>query len=222
MMKIPNRRRSGFTLVELITVMGIMALLISVAVVQYANMTRGSAMKTAATHVRSALMLARQQAVMSGKKACFIYNSNAFTVCIQEGVGTSGSVGKDLFADYAEWTNKIMLGGTVYNLNPQRVPDDLRSSTVVKVDQAYFRTANSIWSANARYGWPIYKTMYLPKNIAFTNNDEDIVVFNGDGTCRVEDYVIGIEECIKAQKVNRKTVIVKGLTSMVSFGDGTE
>lgn len=56
-------RRSGFTLVELLTVMGIMVLLMGISTIGFMGMRRGAEMRGAAMSIRTTLMLARQQAV---------------------------------------------------------------------------------------------------------------------------------------------------------------
>lgn len=56
-------RQSGFTLVELLTVMGIMALLMSISAIGFIGMRRGAELRGAVMSVRTTLMLARQQAV---------------------------------------------------------------------------------------------------------------------------------------------------------------
>ena len=232
MMAIKNRFRAGFTLVELITVMGIMALLIGTAIVQYTNMTRGTAMSSALSHVRSGLLLARQQAVLNGKKTYFIIASNSYTICIQEGVGNGPDSVYVIEDRYADWTNKIEKGGMAYNLDPpqdepsgsvysgkgSQIVDVSTATNIVGVKFGVLTTADRIWKDDSRYGWPVYKTMYLPKNFFFvTDKDSDsIVVFNSDGTCREDDYVITIVEGIKPDFP--KTVIVKP-TGLVKFGD---
>jgi hypothetical protein len=177
--------------------MGIMALMVGVAVVQYTNMTRGSAMKSALSHVRSALQLARQQAVMNGKKTYFIIESNTFTVCIQEGVGTD-AVGSDQIGDrYADWANKIVVGGTVYNLDTGKSGSVTNISMMDPSVGGYsLKTVEDIWTTYARYGWPVYKKMYLPRNFSFTNNTDKLIIFNGDGTSGVGGYKINIAEGI--------------------------
>lgn len=55
--------RLGFTLLELLVVMGIMALLMTVGMAGYFGMRRGAEMRSASAMVQTTLMLARQQAV---------------------------------------------------------------------------------------------------------------------------------------------------------------
>lgn len=56
-------KRSGFTLVELLVVMGIMALLMGISTFGIIGMRRGAELRGGAMAVRTTLMLARQQAV---------------------------------------------------------------------------------------------------------------------------------------------------------------
>lgn len=54
---------AGFTLLELLVVMGIMLLLMSTGVAGYFGMRRGAEMRGASSTVQTTLMLARQQAI---------------------------------------------------------------------------------------------------------------------------------------------------------------
>lgn len=56
-------RHYGFTLLELLVVMGIMTLLMSIGVAGFMGMRRGAEIRGAASLVQSTMMLARQQAV---------------------------------------------------------------------------------------------------------------------------------------------------------------
>jgi prepilin-type N-terminal cleavage/methylation domain-containing protein len=57
------RGRQGFTLLELLTVMTIMVLLMGTGVAGYMGIRRGAEMRGAVSSLRTALMLARQEAV---------------------------------------------------------------------------------------------------------------------------------------------------------------
>ena len=55
---------SGFTLVELMTVMILMMLILTASLVSWNNLKRGAEMRTAINDIRSSLALARQYAVL--------------------------------------------------------------------------------------------------------------------------------------------------------------
>ena len=57
------KSRSGFTLLELLVVMGIMVLLMSISAIGFIGMRRGAEVRGAVMTVRTTMMLARQQAV---------------------------------------------------------------------------------------------------------------------------------------------------------------
>lgn len=57
------KSRSGFTLLELLVVMGIMVLLMSISAIGFLGMRRGAEVRGAVMTVRTTMMLARQQAV---------------------------------------------------------------------------------------------------------------------------------------------------------------
>ena len=58
--------KKGFTLVELLTVMAIMAMLSTIAVSSYFTAIRGMARRSALKHLANTFVLARQRACMEG------------------------------------------------------------------------------------------------------------------------------------------------------------
>jgi len=58
-----KRTRNGFTMIELLVVIGIMVLLMSIAVASYVGIRRGAEIRGAVMTLRTTLMLARQESV---------------------------------------------------------------------------------------------------------------------------------------------------------------
>lgn len=70
-----NREKAGFTLLELLTVMAIMALLSTFAVTSYFGAIRGMTRRSAIKHLVNTLELAKQRAAMEGVNvSVLIYN----------------------------------------------------------------------------------------------------------------------------------------------------
>jgi prepilin-type N-terminal cleavage/methylation domain-containing protein len=86
-----DRRQTGFTLIELIAVMAIVALLMTLAVVGFTRTSRGRAIQSAVSEVHSALSLARQQAIAKGSPIIFL-------VCDQNFASRNITVPADLIA----------------------------------------------------------------------------------------------------------------------------
>jgi prepilin-type N-terminal cleavage/methylation domain-containing protein len=86
-----DRRQTGFTLIELIAVMAIVALLMTLAVVGFTRTSRGRAIQSAVSEVHSALSLARQQAIAKGSPVIFL-------VCDQNFASRNITVPADLIA----------------------------------------------------------------------------------------------------------------------------
>jgi len=74
----PQRKRNtGFTLLELLVVMGIMVLLMGIGLTSWFGIRRGAEMRGAVSTVRTTLLLARQQAVTKRAKVTVKINSDA-------------------------------------------------------------------------------------------------------------------------------------------------
>lgn len=69
-------RRGGFTLVELLVVIGIMGVLLVVATPMFNGMTRSAGMKGATMQLRTTLSLARQWAITHRQLTCVVFPVN--------------------------------------------------------------------------------------------------------------------------------------------------
>lgn len=103
-----RRRRRGFSLLELLAVMSIMALLTTLAVTSYFNAIRGMTRRSAVKHFANSLILARQRACLEGVRVSVMvfneitgYNAKnepeivpSYVVCKETGRVTAISQGK--------------------------------------------------------------------------------------------------------------------------------
>jgi len=71
--RVKLQTRFGFTLLELLAVMSIMALLTTLAVTSYFSAISGMARRSAVKHVVNTLILARQRACMEGARVCVMF-----------------------------------------------------------------------------------------------------------------------------------------------------
>lgn len=215
--KIP--RRMGFTLLELLTVMGIMLIMAAIAVGSYFSIIRGSGMRSALSHLRSTFLFARQTAIMDGKKTYVIFGQNStnawYVTCRHEGTATAGST-YYLKDEYTDWRCRVVEDETtIYNLDTgaNSLINNILSTTEIT-------TSDPMWEADSRYGWEIHSRRYLPRGFQFgygTGSPPVTVIFNGDGTTRSEPYSITIYEKIHPQSSDpHGKVVVAGLTGFVS------
>ena len=219
MMKV-NRRRDGergFTLLELLAVMGIMMLMAGIAVMSYFGATRGAAARSAVSHLQNNLSFARQTAIMNRRSAYLIFeaksNVYAYVVCLQNGTGTGSGTALSP-AEYSDWSG-LVENAEVYNL------EDGVGSIIDDVTGSSFTTSNSIWNGQDKYGWPIQKKMYLPRNFVVAEVGLDTlpeaVVFRPDGTVRVSGYEFEVFESLPGVSDPVKVrVTVEGLTGFTS------
>lgn len=84
-------RRGGFTLVELLVVIGIMGVLLVVATPMFNGMTRSSGMKGATMQLRTTLSLARQWAITHRQLTCVVFPADP-TVETDKGTGVYSRV----------------------------------------------------------------------------------------------------------------------------------
>lgn len=82
------KNRSGFTLVELLVVMGIMVLLMGISTLGLMGIRRGAELRGGARSIRSTLMLARQYAVTKRQVVQVQFTSSSMTV-IFSGAGST-------------------------------------------------------------------------------------------------------------------------------------
>ena len=210
-------RNGGFTLLELLAVMGIMMLMASIAVMSYFGATRGAAARSAVSHLRNNLSFARQTAIMNRRSAYVMFQQNSntysYVICLHQGTGSgSGTVLSP--GEYSDWSG-LVAGGEVYNL------EDGLGSIIKTVTSTSITTSNSIWNGIDKYGWPIQQKMYLPRNYVVTEGGEDVlpevVEFRPDGTARVSGYEIDVfEQLPGVSDPPRIRVSVEGLTGFTS------
>jgi general secretion pathway protein H len=83
------KRNKGFTLVELLVVMGIMVLLMGISTMGLMGIRRGAELRGGARSVRSTLMLARQYAVTKRQEVQVGFTANSMTVSFLAGGSTN-------------------------------------------------------------------------------------------------------------------------------------
>lgn len=120
-----RRAKHGFSLLELMAVMSIMAMLSTIAVTGYFSAVRGMARRSAVKHIVNTLVLARQRATLEGSRiSVMLYNENvgddedgkavvipSYVVCKELGAISSKS-GSDLLLDEFESLGKLFnVGG---------------------------------------------------------------------------------------------------------------
>lgn len=218
-----HKNKKAFTLIELLVVMAIIILMSGIAVSAYFGIMRGSGMRSAISHLRSVLQLARQSAILHGRNVYIIFGQNPtnswYIICRQEGTAT-GAGGIALIDEYADFRSSLE-GGYIYNLDTGE-----RSKVSKVVSRTELTTQDAIWGAEGsypRYGWEIYPETRLPKGFQFGRDSPPktrptpwIIRFNSDGSVRGTDYEIFIHEKLRlGPKDAYGRVIVKAFTGFV-------
>lgn len=207
-------RKRAFTLLELLAVMGIMMIMAAIAVSSYFGMTRGSAMRGAVSHLRSTLLLARQSAIMNGRKTYVIFDQSTtnawYVLCMHEGTVTVPGVGSmgDKYSDLSSLTNS-----RIYRLRPPRAESSIITYYQPDPPPPIVQTPGINWSTGDKYGWEIHPKTYLPRGFEFVGIP-DMVIFNADGTTRDQKYEIEIYEKISPGHIAEITVAA--LTGFIS------
>lgn len=74
--------RRGFTLLELLVVMGIMAILMSIGTLSFISIRRGAELRGATMTIRTTLMLARQQAVTKRQPISVVFDNGSNMISV--------------------------------------------------------------------------------------------------------------------------------------------
>lgn len=176
-------KKAGFTLLELLIVMGIMIILSVIALVGYRGVISGSGVVSACSHLGQICQLSRQMALIQGKSVFVIFYQDAtsswYTVCRKEGEATMGTSGNTLNDEFNSELGFLRPGIDVFNLSTtgalystiRGIPDNGTSVT----------TSNSIWNVGDMYGWEVRPRMRLPALFRFDSAPLTIR-FRPDGT----------------------------------------
>lgn len=143
--------RKGFTLIELIAVMGIIVALALVVAGGYSGIARSIAEGQASRQVRDGLLLARQTACVNGSRVyLYILNEDEFVICRKIGISSgkletasynsgdpkfrkNSKVFPDYFTDLSSFVNEIDLNAerSGYNASSGFKDSDLSSSSYI-------------------------------------------------------------------------------------------
>ena len=218
--------RKGFTLLELLSVMAIMGIISTIAIMGYFAVMRGVGARSAAEHLSQVVLLARQSAIMQGKKTYVIFDQDEtnswYSVCRYEGVVT-GSFNQWMFDDFADWSDpenqKRFMGATIFNLSsiPFRYGMVMDASDN-KLMALEYVTSNNFFSVGDVYGWELYPPVSLPRGMQFTKNLNVVIppiIFKPDGSA--QNFVeIEIYEKIKLSGFPSCTIQVEPTTGFVT------
>lgn len=146
-------RLAGFSLLELLAVMSIMAMLSTVAVTGYFSAVRGMARRSAVKHLVNTLVLARQRACLEGTRiSVMLYNEHvgndeegapvvvpSYVVCKE--IGTVSNISGNKLSDEFETLGKF------FNLGGQTISGGMGEMLSMRL---YNMTAGGWWEV---YPW---------------------------------------------------------------------
>jgi type II secretory pathway pseudopilin PulG len=159
----------------------VMIILSGLAVSGYFSATRGSAMRSAVNHLRSSLLLARQQAMMSGKTTYVVFehstNGESYVICQRRGV-TTQSAGAVVWDDFTDLSG-LPVNTTIYRFDGEEFDSP---AAVITATGSHPTTDRSIWEAGSYYALESGARIAFPREFWFKDGAPDPVVFRGDGT----------------------------------------
>jgi prepilin-type N-terminal cleavage/methylation domain-containing protein len=120
----PATRQRGFTLVELLVVIGIMGVLLGLIMPAFTGLGRGANMRSAVMQLRSTIALARQWAITHREKTYVVFPDESLNF----GGGGSASMARRAYAVYGEKSGYIrewayLPAGLVFNPFTNRVSE---------------------------------------------------------------------------------------------------
>ena len=208
--------KKGFTLLELLAVMGIMLIMATIGITAYRGMVTGSGITASLGHLRQTLSLARQQAIMQGKNAYVVFvqttNESWYVTCLGQGTKTDryGSA-RYLVDKYESELGQVASSSVLFNLSKDKAVYGQTFSEVSSApiyDSALLAweivVDDPIWTDGARYGWEVSKRVQLPRGFRFVESPPSTVRFKPNGTtCDVKGNFLGDEHDIEIREETR-------------------
>lgn len=221
--------RGGFTLLELLAVMGIMLILATIAVTSYRSMVSGSGITASLGHLRQSLALARQQAIMQGKSAYVVFeqdtNKSWYVTCMAEGTKNARLGVPEMVMDtYRSDWGQVAEGSILYNLSKEKATYSKVTSIIFDASEQADEvvTEDPIWSPGCHYGWEVAPRVMLPRGFKFADNPPSVIRFKPDGTAVDHDGVsvgagreIGIYEETRPALIYKVNVNFNGSTEVI-------
>lgn len=223
--------RSGFTLLELLSVMAIMVVLMGIAGASYYGMSRGASLRGASSNLRSTLSLARQYAATRRASTHVLLWQDAdgayYRTFVEAGTDT-GPLGDrlEVFGRGLSGDDVSLVGGVMYRLHPWQTGDvydegfiktnkwdpDQRKSWVIATNG---QGQTLQWFDGDIGGWAIRSKGRLPAGIRY-DKDWQEVVFKPDGTAENQGPItITVSE---ARGAGSRRITVKAFTGLVVEG----
>jgi prepilin-type N-terminal cleavage/methylation domain-containing protein len=195
------KRRSGFTLLELLTVMVIVFILMGMGTVAIRGMVRGGGIRGASQVVRSVLSQARQISIMKRKDVYVIFRSdgevNGISLYAPYGECHAPSDGGKTITlvDDLPWPTGTLVNAQVFNLT-ESLNDEKGVFAVVDEHETTkalsFNSNNGQWHTEDIVGFELNAERFLPDSIKFKSAPAPIV-FHAGGGLRYETSDVKIE-----------------------------